>query len=1064
MRHGRCFGIIAHIILGVGAFLAFSSSAQAVKTCYDCHQNLKAAFEAKKVVHKPVKDNDCESCHKRHGFANTLILVDNSSELCFTCHADLKEKFAVGTKHAPMEVGKCWDCHEPHAADKKGLLRNYEGVIDDPGSCLACHGKELESALDGTVPHPPFTKLDCAACHDPHNSEHAGLLKKDVSALCADCHDPKDKKTLAAHEGKAIAGLECAECHSGHSTNSAGLMSGNSHAPFSEGQCDVCHAPVTDPAAIQFTDGKKPGELCGECHSEQVDATALAIPHAAVEKVNCDACHQPHSSRHGKLLKENQANLCGECHDDLLTGDKMVAHAPAILGDCSGCHEVHGSNKEHLLAATDSSLCLGCHGEFAVKRDSAEVVHPAIADCNGCHAPHEGHTQAILRTSPEDACRKCHEPSGADRAAESVHPPYLRSDCSACHNSHFGDEAHLVKAGGNKLCVNCHPEIGNRTTLAVQHAPAQEDCQTCHRPHTAGSDFLLAAPEGELCGQCHDRADFNGNKTFVHTPVLKGDCSGCHNPHGSMKEHLVAGRAVRMYVNGIPISKTPALGDKIADLCFTCHDDLKEKFRQGVPHTPVESGDCQVCHDPHGGDVYGMLKDEPAKVCGTCHTIDADLATKHENYDLTAANCLDCHNPHTAPEKGLMRANLHPPFAEKSCDGCHERGADGKVVMAGPEAEVCGTCHEDLLGLASKKSQHGPFAAGECTACHSPHAGDDKKFLLRAGNDLCTNCHSDIHELVNQPVQHRPFADGACVDCHGPHATDNPVLTVKAKEGFCTSCHEDIKKELASGEVHAPTKTGDCTQCHLPHAGAAPMLLAKDKQALCSGCHDYTSVAVKTAHGGFDISGADCQNCHVAHATKRGVKGLLLPNAHEPFRSGTCDQCHAGQAPLPLVAETKELCLTCHDDFAKQLAQAVVHAPILSGDCTGCHGPHVGFGKSLQVREGFKACVTCHDSREFSGSVKHPVAFEDCGNCHDPHAAPNKGLLNTTDIQGLCLGCHEDAKKSHFHPMGDSVIDPRTKTPVNCVSCHSAHSSDWPSMLVADKNRKLCVLCHDVSH
>jgi predicted CXXCH cytochrome family protein len=132
--------------------------------------------------------------------------------------------------------------------------------------------------------------------------------------------------------------------------------------------------------------------------------------------------------------------------------------------------------------------------------------------------------------------------------------------------------------------------------------------------------------------------------------------------------------------------------------------------------------------------------------------------------------------------------------------------------------------------------------------------------------------------------------------------------------------------------------------------------------------------------------------------------------------------------------------------------------------CTACHGPHVGFGKGLQKKDGVEQCLSCHNNREFTGPVQHPPAFEDCTNCHDPHSSDYKKLLSTADIMELCTTCHEDAKKKHYHPMGAGVINPRTKTDLVCTGCHSPHSTEEKMLLLADKNRKLCNLCHATDH
>ncbi len=66
----------------VASLLSGRSDAQPRRRCYDCHQKAQDEYAQKKVVHDPVKAEDCESCHKRHGFAQKLILQKDLPELC----------------------------------------------------------------------------------------------------------------------------------------------------------------------------------------------------------------------------------------------------------------------------------------------------------------------------------------------------------------------------------------------------------------------------------------------------------------------------------------------------------------------------------------------------------------------------------------------------------------------------------------------------------------------------------------------------------------------------------------------------------------------------------------------------------------------------------------------------------------------------------------------------------------------------------------------------------------------------------------------------------------------
>src|SRR5512139_3028898 len=71
------------------------------KSCLDsgCHANKRQEF-AKKVVHAPVKQEKCETCHQRHGLVGALILAKQGSELCYACHPTQKAEFQRLKQHA----------------------------------------------------------------------------------------------------------------------------------------------------------------------------------------------------------------------------------------------------------------------------------------------------------------------------------------------------------------------------------------------------------------------------------------------------------------------------------------------------------------------------------------------------------------------------------------------------------------------------------------------------------------------------------------------------------------------------------------------------------------------------------------------------------------------------------------------------------------------------------------------------------------------------------------------------------------------------------------------------
>lgn len=173
---------------------------------------------------------------------------------CTKCHADLAKRKVV---HAAMQMG-CKTCHDQLDASSvphKSTGKAPKGLSAEPAVvCARCHEAKL---FQGKLVHGPVAAAPCASCHDPHSSEHAGLLVKAPAALCLDCHGDVKKKP------HMIVGF-----------------SGGGH-PLGDEKRDK---PVVDPLRI----GKP---------------------------FYCVACHEPHRSERPRLMRFDKGMAsCQQCH------------------------------------------------------------------------------------------------------------------------------------------------------------------------------------------------------------------------------------------------------------------------------------------------------------------------------------------------------------------------------------------------------------------------------------------------------------------------------------------------------------------------------------------------------------------------------------------------------------------------------------------------------------------------------------------------------------------------------------------------------------------------------
>jgi predicted CXXCH cytochrome family protein len=383
---------------------------------------------------------------------------------------------------------------------------------------------------------------------------------------------------------------------------------------------------------------------------------------------------------------------------------------------------------------------------------------------------------------------------------------------------------------------------------------------------------------------------------------------------------------------------------------------------------------------------------------------------------------------------------------------------------------------------------------------------------------LCLTCHADMKAADIKGVVHPP-AVRDCLGCHNPHHSDNKNLLLKPtsggeKENLCLQCHRTGLDVPEKGSRHAVLDMG-CDTCHLTHkTGADPtpenrFHLTKNPPELCQECHDIKDADLQKAHNNQPFGNANCLECHDPHQSDQPK--LMRQFLHAPFEAKACDTCHAPSKDGTVVltqADSKSLCLTCHDDKGKEIESAKVPHPGAAGDCTDCHSPHAASQPGLPKTDAVAICLSCHtDIDELRKKPAHhqPAFTQGCATCHTPHGGDIDHLLRAKG-NDLCLECHgpDAAAKpvpgqhlvtifngqvrlpdDYFsknrvvvlplryglghpvdgHPVSD-VMDPadktKVKTPLSCLSCHQPHASAQPGLLAKDRanNMAFCDTCH----
>jgi predicted CXXCH cytochrome family protein len=268
-----------------------------------------------------------------------------------------------------------------------------------------------------------------------------------------------------------------------------------------------------------------------------------------------------------------------------------------------------------------------------------------------------------------------------------VHAPYEGDSCTPCHARDDAANPGKVAASMNDVCIGCHTELEGVAAAKHPHAAVEDACTNCHNPHNATAPKLLLADGRALCAECHaEVVQAAGDAPVQHRALTTGAaCVGCHDPHGSSVKKLL---------------RKPA-----AEMCLACHDrdgmksadgrpltDMKRWLAQNAEqHSPVASGDCSSCHQPHGGKHFRLLTEAyPAAfyadfdeksyaLCFSCHDGgafrsaqaasqtsfrdgDRNLHFLHVNAGARGRTCRACHDVHASTQAHHIRESV--PFGK----------------------------------------------------------------------------------------------------------------------------------------------------------------------------------------------------------------------------------------------------------------------------------------------------------------------------------------------------------------------------------------------------------------
>ena len=1119
--------------------------------CNTCHFNTTSFLGAVDLPanHIPIQGGANANCAICHTTSDYSLYVMNHSVVigsCAACHAaglsfanmappTLKEP---PTNHIPIGTAACEACHSPtnfttFVIANKSPPMSHAAVAGV--SCNTCHASGLSfvgSPATVVLPtnHIPIGTATCEQCHSTSNfttfviantsppMNHAAV----ASMACGACHSPglsfigTPATVLEPPNHIPVGTTACTNCHAASNFTSfviANAVPPMNHAGFGT-NCSVCHGSglnfVGTPAIKALPPNHVPTAslACEGCHSSTnfnsfsfPNATGTAPPsmvHSVASAIACSTCHEagltfigsPPTKTRPALKANGSAHVttgeCSDCHGTVTfigANDYPTNHIPLPNGaqtNCSLCHSNPANYAIYVMSHTvvPGTACAVCH---ATGRSFANMAPPALKVPPGNHIPFGA-----------AACESCHAPTDfssfvmTNKSPPMNHAVVASMPCRACHSpgqSWVGSPATVVEVGthvpdGTTPCVQCHlptnftsfvmSNVSGTAPPSMVHTGFGSNCISCHG---AGLSFVGSPPV----------KPFPAN----HVPTTTIACEGCHSNSN---------------FNTFAISNTSGTAPP------------------SMVHTLVTASACSVCHEA-GLSFVAPVKLRPAlKANGQPH--------------VPAGECSTCHFNTTSflGATDLPANHIPLPAADNAnCSLCHTTGNYSLYVMNHVNiSSNCAQCHATGLSFANMTpptlkvppSNHVPFAAAACEACHS--ASNFNSFAITnksppmnhavVASLTCNTCHAQGLTFVGTPAtvvlppNHIPTGSTACQNCHSASNFANFVIPNAVPPmnhtGFttnCITCHGVGLSFVGTPAVklfpptHIPSGTIACEGCHsnsnfstfvIPNAsGAAPpsMLHTLVTSIACSVCHEtgksfIGTPAVKVrpalkANGQAHVPAGECNTCHFNTTSFLGATDL--PANH-----------------IPLPAADNNNCVMCHTTGNYSL-YVMNHANI-TNNCAQCHAAGSSFANmappTLKVPPttprahipfAAVACELCHTPtvfNTFAGTVMKHAAVRSmtCISCHEIGmnwltntgvrlwVRPSAGHHSGQDCGGS--GCHSTRDKRGVRPGSAAALAGLKTAAATAPRADSITSAAITRAGGFDHRRvanQACVSCHD---
>lgn len=439
---------------------------------------------------------------------------NGASLLCLSCHdgtialGDVLSRAATidmagGALSGNALLGINLSDDHPVSFVFDAALRAARGELADPATLVRPGAVRLDAS----------GRLQCTACHDPHDDANGNFLvmPNTASALCQTCHI-KNYWAGSDHRNSTKTWNGAGPNPWPHTTGTT----------VSANACESCHRPHTAGGARELLNHGTEEANCASCHNGNVAARNIEAEFAKASTHRVGAYTGAHDPAEPSLVTTSHVE-CVDCHNPhaayatalpVLGGSTI----PVLPGSLAGVRGIGIGGTATNPAAYEYEVCLRCHaGTNTVSSRTARQI-----------------VQADKRLEFQTGNPSFHPVAGIGRSTTvpSLLSPWTTSSrvqCSDCHNNNAGP--YSTGTGTTPSGTNPNGPHGSIYPLLLE------------RQYNVGDPSTESAAAYALCYKCHNRNVFANESTSKNTPgtfpfhykhvvSVRTSCNVCHDPHG----------------------------------------------------------------------------------------------------------------------------------------------------------------------------------------------------------------------------------------------------------------------------------------------------------------------------------------------------------------------------------------------------------------------------------------------------------------------------------------------------------------------------------------------------